>query len=338
MAGAGSSFAQQQSDVPPGLQAPPVNLQPDGSDADIWRQIRRGDEGQVTIPNQQAGRLIQSEGDNWRTVRNGPYTLYGGWIILGMIGLLALFFALRGRIRLHGGWAGVRIQRFNTIDRFTHWFTATCFIVLALSGLNLMFGRSLLLPLLGKETFAFVTQYGKYLHNYLAFGFMLGILLMFVLWVAHNIPNRYDVIWLVRGGGMFGGGHPPARKFNAGQKILFWLVILLGLSLSLSGLQLLFPYQFNFFEGTFVFLNRWFDLGLPADLSPVAEQQLATLWHGIVGLVLTAIILGHIYIGTVGMEGAFDAMGSGRVDYNWAKEHHSVWVRETERKMAVPGE
>jgi len=318
--------------------APPVNLLPEASRADVWRAIRRGEQGYVAAPNMLGGQLIQSEGEVWRSLRLGAYKLWAGWILLGMLGLVALFFALRGRVPIEGGPAGRTIERFNALERFAHWLTAITFIVLALTGLNLMFGRTLLLPLVGKETFAFLTQWGKLLHNYLAFGFMVGIALMFVLWVWYNIPNRYDVVWVLKGGGLFGGAHPPAKRFNAGQKFIFWSVILLGTSLSLSGLQLLFPFTFSFFDSTFAFLNNWVGTSLPTGLSPMAEQQLATLWHGTVGVVLIAIIIGHIYIGSLGMEGAFAAMGSGRVDYNWARQHHDLWVEELERRAPAPAE
>lgn len=304
------------------------------NDAAMWRQVRQGETGYSSSPSRHAGTLIQSEGESWRSLRNGPYVTWAAYILLGMTAVLALFFALRGRIHIEHGRAGVTIQRFNFIERFAHWLTAVCFIVLALTGLNLMFGRTLLLPLVGKEAFASLTMTGKYLHNYLAFGFMLGIVLMFLLWVWHNIPNRHDLVWLAKGGGLFGGGHPPSKKFNAGQKLLFWAVILGGLSLSLSGLQLLFPYELHFFGKTFAFLNGM-GLDLPTAVTPLAEQQLATLWHGFVGVVLIAIIIAHIYIGSLGMEGAFAAMGSGKVDLNWAKEHHDLWVEEVERKRGM---
>ncbi|BCX17900.1 MAG: formate dehydrogenase [Geminicoccaceae bacterium] len=318
--------------------APPVNLAPEGSRADVWRAIRQGEQGYVAAPNVAGGQLIQSEGEVWRDVRLGAYKLWAGWILLGMLGLVALFFALRGRVPLEAGPSGRTIERFNGLERFAHWLTATTFIVLALTGLNLMFGRTLLLPLVGKDTFAVLTQWGKLLHNYLAFGFMVGIALMFVLWVWYNIPNRYDVVWILKGGGLFGGSHPPAKRFNAGQKFVFWSVILLGFSLSLSGLQLLFPFTFSFFDSTFAFLNHWVGTSLPTGLSPMAEQQLAVLWHGVVSVVLIAIVIGHIYIGSIGMEGAFQAMGSGRVDLNWARQHHDLWVAELERKRALPAE
>jgi len=318
------AFAQEQGRVPGDALG-------NQSDPDLWRAIRQGDRGTVSIPNRQAGVLIQSEGDNWRAVRNGPLSTYGAWGLLGIIGLSALFFALRGRIRIEGGRSGETLVRFNFVERFAHWLTASCFIVLALTGLNILYGRYLLLPLIGPEAFASLTLAGKYAHSFLAFGFMLGLVLMFVLWIAQNLPNRSDFIWLAKGGGIFMKGvHAPSKKFNAGQKIMFWLVILAGISVSLSGIMLLFPFRLHMFGPTFAVLNRLFGLDLPTALAPLQEMQLAQLWHAVVGLFLMIVIIAHIYIGTIGMEGAFDAMGSGRVDRNWAREHHDRWVQDLE--------
>ena len=306
------------------------------SDADLWRALRQGEAGRVSGPNPQAGVMIQSEGDLWRSMRNGPLSTYGIWALAGSIGLLALFFLFRGRIPIDAGPSDQRIERFNGIERAVHWLTASTFVVLALTGLNLLYGKFVLLPLLGPHIFAWLTIAGKYAHNYLAFGFMIGIVLMFIIWVVHNIPNHHDLIWLLKGGGMFMKGvHPPSKKFNAGQKIVFWLVILGGASLSLSGLALLFPFQFAFFADTFALMNNWFGTELPTTLTPIQEQQYSQLWHAIVGIFMTIVIIGHIYIGSIGMEGAFDAMGTGEVDLNWAREHHNLWVKDLERKGHV---
>ena len=203
------------------------------------------------------------------------------------------------------------------------------FVILALTGLNLLYGRYTLLPLLGPEAFTAITIAGKYAHNYLSFAFMAGLALSFVLWVRHNIPSKIDIDWLKAGGGIFTKGAPPARKFNAGQKIIFWVVMLGGLSVSLSGIALLFPFQTAMFAKTFGLLNM-IGFDLPTTLTMLQEQQLNQLWHGIVSLVLMTIIVAHIYIGSVGMEGALDAMNSGKVDRNWAKEHHGLWVKEVD--------
>ncbi|HLB79935.1 MAG TPA: formate dehydrogenase subunit gamma [Dongiaceae bacterium] len=322
------AVAQQGDEVPGGSLG-------SASDADIWRDVRRGLQGYVSIPDKQAGVLIQSEGQSWRAIRNGPLSVYGAWILLGIVAVVAVFFALRGRIRIDAGASGATVERFNGVERFAHWLTAVSFIVLALSGLNMLYGRYALRPILGPELFADLTRLGKYAHDYLAFAFMAGLVLVFVLWVRDNLPSRADLDWLARGGGFFSRhSHPPARKFNAGQKILFWAVVLGGLSISLSGIALLFPFEFHMFGNTFVVLNV-FGLGLPADLTVMQEMQLQQLWHAAASLLLIAVIIGHIYIGTMGMEGAFDAMGSGMVDANWAREHHSLWVAETRKAPAA---
>lgn len=316
---------------------PDVQTRAQGTDSvtDIWGAIRMGAEGRITIPDANAARLIQSEGDNWRAIRNGPVTVYSAYALLGMIVVLSVFFVLRGRVRIEHGRAGVTLERFNPLERFGHWLMAGSFIVLALTGLNLLFGRYLLLPVIGKEVFAAITMWGKYAHNYVAFAFMAGVALVFVVWVVHNFPSRNDLTWLMQGGGILNpGSHPPARKFNAGQKIIFWLVVLGTISVSLSGIALMFPFQTAFMGKTFAALNV---LGaqLSTDLSPLAEQQLNQIWHAIASVAFVCVILAHIYIGSVGMEGAFDAMGSGQVDLNWARQHHNLWVEEMEQRSAA---
>jgi len=309
---------------------------PQPSDSDSWRELRRGRDLFVTIQGPNAGVAIQSEGEDWRSIRNGPLSLYGGWLLFAIILLLAVFFVLRGRIPIDAGPSGKTIERFNEIERFAHWLTATTFVVLALTGLNILYGRYFLKPLLGADLFSTLTLAGKYAHNFLAFGFMLGVVLIFVLWVRQNLPNKYDFIWIIKGGGMFWKGvHPPAKKFNAGQKIVFWVVVLGGVSISVSGIALMFPFQFALVSDTNAFVNiLGFDM--PTDLNLMQEMQLMQLWHAIVGLLLIVVIIGHIYIGTLGMEGAFDAMGTGHVDENWAREHHSLWVAEMKGEPA-PG-
>ena len=319
--GAGDALAQTAGTVP-------GNTLGSSSDAEIWRAIRQGQQGTVSIQDEMAGILIQSEGDNWRAWRNGPLSLYGAWAMLGVIAVLALFFLIRGRIRIDAGPSGRLIERFNSPERFAHWLLATSFIILALTGLNLMYGRYVILPVIGPELFSTLTQLGKYAHNYVGFAFMLALVMILVLWIRHNIPNRHDMVWLAKAGGMLKKGvHPPAKKFNAGQKILFWLILLGGASISVSGIALMFPFEFEMFAGTFAVLNI-FGFGLPTELTPIQALQYSQLWHALMGLFLIAVVIGHIYIGTIGMEGAFDAMGSGKVDSNWAKEHHSLWAAE----------
>jgi formate dehydrogenase subunit gamma len=298
-------------------------------EADLWGGIRKGAQGSVTIPDKKAGVLVQSGGEAWRNFRNGPLVKYGAYAMGGMLVLLGLFYLLKGKIRIEAGWSGRTIQRFTNLERMGHWLLASSFIILAITGLNVLYGRDVLMPVLGKEAFASLSMFFKWLHNYVAFAFMVGLALTFVMWLKHNFPNMYDVKWLLKGGGMFSRGHEhlPAKKFNAGQKILFWLIMLGGVSISLSGWALLYPFTTGMFAKTFAWLNV-LGLGLPTTLTPMQEQQFAALWHSIMAIFLVCVIFGHIYIGTIGMQGAFDAMGNGQVDENWAREHHSVWAEE----------
>ena len=301
--------------------------------AEEWRRIRHGAQGDVSTPNKMAGVLIQP-GQKFRQWHNGPLTFWGAVVELAVIALLAIFFAIRGRIRLHRGWSGRVVTRFNEVERFVHWLVAGSFVVLALTGLDILYGRYVIRPVIGGWAFAKLTYWGELLHDYLAFAFMLGIVLMFLIWVKDNLPSRADWTWLLRGGGLFSKSEPPAWKFNAGQKILFWVVILGGISVSLSGLALLFPFRLHLFAGTFSVLNL-FGAHLPTTLTPLAETQAAQLWHAAVALLFIALILAHIYLGTLGMEGAFDAMASGKVDANWAKEHHPLWAETLEQSASA---
>lgn len=326
------------------------------SDADLWRCVRGLEcpefDATVSIPDQKAAVLVQSEGEIWRAIRNGPLPIYGLYALGGVFGLLILFFLLRGRIRIEHGPAGTTIERFNGLERFGHWLLATSFIILAISGLNILYGRYVVegmntlvdpdgvQPDFGWQTFALISQAGKWAHNNVAWAFMLGLVLVFLMWVRHNIPNLIDLKWIAKGGGLFVKGvHPDSRKFNAGQKVIFWATILLGASISLSGIALLFPFETAMMGKTFEVLNsigitEVAGFKLEANVTPMEEQQYQTIWHAIVSILMIAIIVAHIYIGSVGMEGAFDAMGSGQVDLNWAKEHHNLWIDEVRQAAA----
>lgn len=357
VASSGGSLAQQQPNpnvrppagaVVPGGPAASDATRPGNYDVELWHRLRSGVEGKVSIPDAKAARLVDPSGEAWRNLRASPLPTYGLYLLGGVVVLLALFFLIRGRIRVEHGFSGRTIERFSFPERTGHWLLASSFIVLALTGLNLTYGRHVidaLKPMLSPETmegikvaYASVTQAGKLLHNYVAFAFMVGLVWVLVVWLRQNLPHWRDLQWLALGGGLFMKGvHPPAWKFNAGQKLLFWLVILGGISISLSGISLLFPYEFPMFSKTFAFLNT-FGFQLPTDLTANEEMQYAATWHAIVALVLSALIIGHIYIGTIGMEGAFSAMGSGEVDVNWAKEHHSLWAQEVlSRRGEAPG-
>lgn len=272
-------------------------------------------QGRVTIPDQRSSVLEQPAGRDWRYFHNVTLRWIGGIAILGMLALLVVFYLWRGMVKLQSGRSGRTIVRFNAAERFVHWMTATCFVILAISGLNITFGRPLLLPLIGPEAFTTWSEAAKYAHNYLSFPFTIGVVLIFLMWLAGNIPNRVDIEWLKRGGGIVGHDHPPAYRFNAGQKAIYWIVVIGGGAVAISGYVLMFP-----FYGT-----------------NIASMQNAQMVHATVAVLFIAVMLAHIYIGTIGMEGAFEAMGEGTVDVNWAKEHHSLWLQE-EMTKAKSGE
>jgi formate dehydrogenase subunit gamma len=303
------------------------------SDSDLWSGIRHGNVNiSVSAGGDPARVLVQDAGMEWLQFREGPLRKYGAWLLVGTLGLLVLFYLIRGRVRIDHGRAGWTILRFTSVERFAHWLLAISYLLLAITGLFVLFGRNGLMGWIGKDTYATLAGWSKWVHNNVSWAFMLAIVMIFVMWVWHNLPSRTDLSWIRHAGGLFGGEHPPAKKFNLGQKLIFWSVVVLGGSISASGLSLLFPYELPMFAKTFAILN---DIGIPAllgqeaypvALTPQEEMQYAQLWHAIVSFVLLAVIFAHIYIGSIGMEGAFDAMGSGQVDANWAREHHSIWA------------
>ncbi len=306
------------------------------SDSEVFRALRYGSaDVTVSAKGAAAGVIIQDSGIWWLELRKGPLLEWGGWLLVAMIAVVAVYLIVRGPIRIEGEKTGRMILRFTAIERFSHWLLAGSFILLGLSGLITLFGRFALIPVFGKDFFADIALASKWIHNNVAWAFIVALVMVFVCWVVHNVPNRADLVWLAKGGGLFSKHvHPPARKFNAGQKIIFWIVIVLGISISASGLSLLFPFEMPMFAKTFEILNA---LGLPqlfgmgelqTTMTPHEEMQYAQLWHTIVAFVFMAIIIAHIYLGSVGMEGAFESMESGEVDMQWAKEHHSLWYEE----------
>lgn len=270
-------------------------------------------QGRGSIEDTKSYTIEQPRGRDWRHFHEVTLRWIGGVAILGILAVLVVFYLWRGMVRIESGRSGRSIARFDAYERFVHWMTATTFIILAASGLNITFGKPLLLPLMGPEAFTTWSAWAKSAHNYLSFPFTLGVILIFFMWLAGNIPNKIDVDWFKRGGGIVGHDHPPAYRFNGGQKAIYWIVVLGGTAVSISGYVLMFP-----FYGT-----------------DIQSMQNAQIVHAIVAMLFVAAMIGHIYIGTVGMEGAFEAMGTGTVDVNWAKEHHRLWVDKELREHAA---
>ena len=278
------------------------------SERELLRQFPRA-EGRIDIPDTKASVLIQPAGRTWDYFHEVLLHWGGAIVILGMVAVLGAAYLIMGRLRITAGRSGRKIVRFKAFERFSHWLTAVSFVILGLTGLNITFGKILLLPVIGPDAFSSVSQAAKYVHNFTSFSFVAGLVLIIVIFFKDNIPEKVDLEWLKQGGGFIKNKHAPAGRFNPGEKAVYWLSLAAGVFVSVSGFVLLFP-----FFGT-----------------DIADMQIAQAVHAIVAVLFVALILGHIYIGTLGMEGAFEAMGTGEVDLNWAKEHHDVWLA---RKLA----
>jgi formate dehydrogenase subunit gamma len=273
------------------------------SERDLLKQVPRA-EGRIDIPDTKAAVLIQPAGRTWDYFHEVLLHWGGAIVILGMIAVLAAAYLILGRLRISEGRSGLKIVRFRAFERFSHWLTAVSFVVLGLTGRNITFGKLLLLPVIGPDAFSSVSEAAKYAHNFTSFSFVAGFLLIIAIFFKDNLPEKVDLEWIKQGGGFIKNKHAPASRFNPGEKAVYWLSLAAGIVVSLSGFVLLFP-----FYGT-----------------NIADMQIAQAAHAIVAVLFVALILGHIYIGTLGMEGAFEAMGTGEVDLNWAKEHHDVWL------------
>jgi formate dehydrogenase subunit gamma len=308
------AMAAMAADTPPAQAQAQAQAQPSHNQAPLWREVRSGEAGFTTTQGVQTGVLIQSEGESWRRLRNGPISLYGGILLLVVAGAIGVFYRARGSLKLKEPPTGRMIERFNAVERWAHWSIAISFVILAVSGLILLFGKHVLLPLTGYELFSWVAVTCKNLHNFVGPLFLLSVLVTTALFVKDNIWQRGDALWIRKAGGLFTGEHVPSWRFNFGEKSWFWLgVVVLGLTMSVTGLIMDFP---NFGQGRGV-------------------MQWANIIHGIGAIVFIALSLGHIYMGTIGVDGAYESMRYGYVDETWAKEHHELWYHAARKQQAA---
>ncbi len=301
-----AASAQQPPAPPAGStaldQAVRQQTQP-GNNAPVWRDVRSEKEHTTTATGPEAGVLVQSGGETWRAWRNHYVVRYGGWALSAMVVVIALFHWRKGTMQLHGAPTGRKIQRFKNHERLLHWSTAISFVVLALSGLILLFGKYVLLPILGPTLFALLAQLGKNLHNFIGPVFLVCAVMLFITFVKNNFPRREDWVWVRKFGGLFSGEHVSSDRFNAGEKAWFWIGLTgLGIVVGISGLVLDFP---NFMQTR-------------------ATMQFYHLVHVIGALIFMIAFLGHVYMGTIGVAGAYQAMRTGYVDEQWMKEHHDL--------------
>jgi len=277
--------------------------------ANFWRTVREGQAGYTAVPGREAGVYIHGNGVNWQAYRTQILAPYGSYLMGVVLALIGIFYVARGPVKLENGLSGISVSRFSVFQRIIHWFTAILFWLLALSGLVLLYGRYVLIPLLGAEGFAVTASACKEAHNLFGPIFFLALVLLFFAFVRNNFYEKGDISWLKNGGGMF-GRHASAGRFNLGEKLWFWLVCLLGILVSVSGIVLDFSI-----------------LGLDR-----TAMELAHGIHTAAALLFIAISFGHIYLGTVGTQGTLQGMTQGSVDLNWAKLHHDRWAEHAERE------
>lgn len=291
-----------------------LQLGPDGapnptasvaSEQQLLRQSPRI-EGQIAQPNERARVLMQPAGRQWDQFHEIILRWLGTIVILGMIVALGAAYLIMGRLRISNGRSGQKLRRFTSFERFSHWLTAVSFVALALTGLNITFGKIVLLPMVGPETFSSLSQAAKYVHNFVSAAFVIGLVLIVGLWIKDNIPRKVDVDWVKQGGGFIKSKHASSGRFNAGEKLVFWFALGAGAAVTISGYLLMFPFY----------------------VTDIAGMQIAQVVHAVIAVLFVAVIIAHIYIGTLGMEGAFEAMATGDVDVNWAREHHDLWLAQ----------
>lgn len=289
----------------------PENTLGSQSDSDIWRAIRQGAPGLPSSSEVTNGVLINAEGVWWSELRrpDGKLVQYGGIGIAAVVGAVALFFLIRGQLRIDGGRSGKMVARFSLLQRVAHWVIASLFLLLGVTGLLLLFGRAILIPVIGTTAFSIVATASMQAHNLFGPLFILSLFTLFAAFVRGNLPTLSDLGWVIRGGGLI-GGHVSAGRYNAGEKAWFWTATGAGLVLSVSGMILSFP----------------------DDLGSYGVLHKAELSHAIAAFVFIGFGIGHIYLGTIGTEGTIDGMVKGAVDENWARTHHDLWLAEIEAK------
>ena len=294
-----------------------------GNNAPVWRQVGQGVTGYSSLPKSQApeaGNLIQpfvqypgsrltNAGEAWRQVRNQWLIPYGGSLLLIALGALALFYWRKGTIELHGAETGRQIERFTPFERSAHWANAIAFVALAVSGIVMAFGKFFLQPIIGNALFGWLTYALKNIHNFAGPLFAVSLVIVIITFVRDNLPRAEDITWLLKGGGLLSQHEVPSHRFNAGEKVLFWAgVFVLGLIVVASGLVL--------------------DKVLPGLVYERSTMQISHMVHAAATFLMMAMFMGHIYMGTVGMRGAYSAMRTGYVDETWAKEHHELWYND----------
>ena len=296
-----------------------AKVQP-GNNAPMWRQVGAGVTGYSSLPKAEApeaGNLIQSfvqypgsrltnAGEAWRQVRNNWLIPYGGALLLIVMLAIGIFYFSKGMIKNHAPDTGRKIERFTPFERAAHWSNAIAFVILAVSGVVMAFGKFFLLPVMGSMLFGWLTYVLKNMHNFAGPLFAVSLVVVFLTFLRDNWPQKGDLNWLKKGGGLMSGSEPASNRFNAGEKIVFWGgVFFLGVVVVSSGFVL--------------------DKLLPGLVYERSTMQIAHMIHAVATVLMMVMFIGHIYLGTIGMQDAYKGMRTGYVDETWAKEHHEYW-------------
>jgi formate dehydrogenase subunit gamma len=309
--GGGTALAQQdaqaQQEAQAQAQAQRQQDQP-GNNAPVWREVRKSEQEHYTsVKGRETGVLIHSAGETWRELRNGWIVPVAGWLLVAAACVMGLFHLLHGPVALEGKPTGRLIQRFTALQRVAHWSLAISFCILAVTGLIMLVGKHVLLPIIGHTLFAWLADIGKLLHNFVGPVFAASVVLMFFVFIKGALPAKGDLKWLIKAGGAFEGKHMPVGKHHAGHKVWFWgSIVVMSTIISASGLVMDFP-TFDQTRSVMIVVN---------------------IVHGVAGGLLMALSLTHIYMGTVGVQGAYEGMRYGYVDETYAKEHHVYWYED----------
>lgn len=295
------------------LGSGPISVPNPGTE--LWRDVRHAQVGSTQVQGVETGVLINDTGELWREYRTHYLAPYGGLVLGGMVGVFVLYFLIRGPIRIEGGRSGMRVARYSDMDRVVHWLVAIPFVLLGLTGLVLLFGRWVLMPVLGPEVFSAIAIVSKDVHNFVGPFFVVMVPIMFFKYLQDSLFNvKVDLKWFLKAGGYLGGAHPSSEKVNAGQKLWFWTAVFMGVALSVSGLILDFP---NFGQGREL-------------------MQGAHLVHTVASTIALAFFTVHLYLATVGVEGAFETMKTGYADARWVQQHHDLWFAELQSRGQAP--
>lgn len=234
-------------------------------------------------------------------------TVFASVVLIAL--LFAVFVLINGRAKLEHGFSGKLIDRWSSFDVAMHWLAAIPCLLLILTGLVIGAGRIWFAPIMTPDHFSSFVTGSVMIHNFVAFPFIVGAVIIMVKWAARQFPEACDAKWFACLGGYINIGgkakHPDAGFANAGEKAFFWCFVIFGLMLIVTGLMMLYPSIFG---------------GITKD-----GANLALVLHIISAVILGAFSVVHVYMGAVMSEGGMENMLSGKCDENWAKQNHNLW-------------